>query len=862
MSEIRSKRRLTRDFMMAMKQPEIEAARRKGRAEKIRKLHEDLMKSSRKLNYQDYNQQQYYNNNNNNNNRNNNNNNMNNNNNRNNNNNNMNNNYNYNWNNRNGQNQNQPQQDQGYMDANGYWSNGVYFTWEQAPFDMTSRAFKYSGCAAIKAYDEERVRETGDPMVIDTYAVFRLCPADKCNDYSMTGCSKNYGEYAVEMKTYLSYILGYYENRYDDYCEYCLPCDWEYQAEAKSFLNLCYATVAQEQYLAQQQTYQDMYNAQAQVNQNSQASSSANGAYNSGETFNTYNRYYNGASNANNNVNYGANANYNMNGNNNANNNVNGANYNGNNRYYNANNVNYYANNANNANNNANANNNGNANNGNANNNANNGNRDLQNNYYNGAQNNGNYAANQYYQNNQNQNNQNRNYNYLYGQNNQNQNNQNQNNQNQNNQNQNYQNYRNYQYNQNQNNQNYQNQNNQNYQNQNNQNNQNQNAENQNAENQNAENQNAENQNAENQNQYNQNQNVNQNARAYGYYDENGDWVDGQGASAGQNQYGYWGQDGNFYPYQNQNADQSMYSMLYLCADGSSCDYCTSENEKIYSYCDDYICGDYYTYCSDLYGEQDDLFDPMEFLECAEWTNQYGQTYYIGPHCGSDHYTVSLGVFSDENCLTYIGNDISLASVLGFKYSDQDIFKLPKECISCDGAEEYEQNQREQHNEGRYGEYVAKPQTTTDGIVAMCSALYSGSAQCNMNMNNFEQISRYMSQYEIDQEARYCAFIENIISGVFDESGEIMLKPEQFDFADWRNPHQYKKLRMSVGQAVGLSFSIILCVALLAAAAVTNRALTRQSTPWKPKRELSLSRQNSGILMGRSRSGPGAAPLI
>lgn len=145
----------------------------------------------------------------------------------------------------------------------------------------------------------------------------------------------------------------------------------------------------------------------------------------------------------------------------------------------------------------------------------------------------------------------------------------------------------------------------------------------------------------------------------------------------------------------------------------------------------------------------------------------------------------------------------------------------------------------------------------------MCSALYTGSAQCNMNMNNFEQISRYMSQYELDQESRYCSFIENIIYGAYDESGEIQLKPEQFDFADWQNPRQYKKLRMPVGQAVGLAMSIVLCVALLAAAAVTNRALTRPSTPWKPSREdVALARQNSGIVMGRSRSGPGAAPLI
>jgi hypothetical protein len=132
-----------------------------------------------------------------------------------------------------------------------------------------------------------------------------------------------------------------------------------------------------------------------------------------------------------------------------------------------------------------------------------------------------------------------------------------------------------------------------------------------------------------------------------------------------------------------------------------------------------------------------------------------------------------------------------------------------------------------------------------------------------MNMNNFAYISRYMSQYELDLEARYCAFIENIIYGSYDESGEILLKPESFDFADWRNPKQYKTLRMAPSQAIGLSLSIILCIALLAAAAVTNRSLTRSSSPWKPSRsDVSLSRQNSGIVLGRSRSGPGAAPLI
>lgn len=146
----------------------------------------------------------------------------------------------------------------------------------------------------------------------------------------------------------------------------------------------------------------------------------------------------------------------------------------------------------------------------------------------------------------------------------------------------------------------------------------------------------------------------------------------------------------------------------------------------------------------------------------------------------------------------------------------------------------------------------------------MCRALYEGSAQCNMNMNNFELISRYMSTYEIDIEKRYCSFIENIINGVYDESGDILLKPDSFDFAEWRNPQQYKKLKMPASQAIYLSLSIIVCIAAAATAIFTRRSLTRTASPWRPKRMSpnEISGVPSGIGMTRSQSGPGNAPLI
>lgn len=531
-----ARRRLNKEFMEAMhKNPHITETRKKGRELKLRKLHDKLMKASRRLadsSYTQYNQNSYQ------------------------------------QSSYQAQQQGDQQQNDAYSDV-GTWNGQNWQFNGEVPFDLTSRAFKYSGCAAIKSYDETRAYETGNPMVIDTYAVFRLCPADQCNKYSTTGCGKNYGEYAVEMKTYLSYILGFYDERFNDYCEYCEPCDWEYQASAKTDLQLCYANQEQKQYQqaveAQQQAWQNFYNAN---NGDMSGWNVNNENWNGGDAnFQNYNNYYNQARNYNgyyNNDSNGAGANYNANSNS-----ANGGSY--------------------------------------------------------GSS----YDMGSY---------QNSNGNYRSG--------------------------------------------------------------------------------------YGNRQLQN------GYFDEDGNWVDGNnndgndsnsnyysrysyadyasnGGNNAQNNYGnggngyvngYWGADGKFYQTDNgnnnnnnNNGNNNNYYTTYqeyegqICNDGSICDQCEYENEEMYGWCDDYICGDYYTYCSDLYGETSN-FDVSQYLECTEYQASNGFTYYIAPHCGSDHFTISLGVFSDENCLEYIGEDVSLANVLGFKYNDGDLFQFPKECISCDGT--------------------------------------------------------------------------------------------------------------------------------------------------------------------------------
>lgn len=478
-----AQRRLSKEFMQAMhSQPKIIGSNKKVRAEKVRKLNEQLMQASRKLEnqgYQFYNQQAQQ----------------------------------SGW-------EGQYEQGQAYADM-GEW-NGQYWEFADAvPFDMTARAFKYSGCAAIKSYDVERAYENGNPMVMDTYAVFRLCPADKCNKYSLTGCGSNYGEYAIDMNTYLTYVLSFYEERYEQFCEYCAPCDWEYTAQAKTSLAQCYADLTQQEYQyandKKKQAWQDYYNSNNGDMSGWNAYENVNGqdmAYGGDQSFQTYNNYYNAAKGYEN--------------------------------------TDYYQP-------------------------YNNGGRKLEED--------GDSDVDEYG-------------NYVDGD-------------------------------------------------------------------------------ADEANdasyQYANDEEVDQ--EAYDQYQE-----------AVNNQEGYWGADGKFYMY-DQQQQQEVYpeQQTYQCLDGSMCDYCQMMQEQEYATCDDYVCGDYYTYCSDLYGQQNDL-DMMDFLECQGFETEGGEIYYVGPHCGSDHFTISLGVFSDENCVNSVGETVSLSYVLGFDFDDNDLFKLPKECISCDGT--------------------------------------------------------------------------------------------------------------------------------------------------------------------------------
>jgi hypothetical protein len=74
-----------------------------------------------------------------------------------------------------------------------------------------------------------------------------------------------------------------------------------------------------------------------------------------------------------------------------------------------------------------------------------------------------------------------------------------------------------------------------------------------------------------------------------------------------------------------------------------------------------------------------------QFFECVEvQNNNNGNAYYLGPHCDSDGFTISIGLYSDETCSTYIGHETSIYDATGLDLSEFDMtVYTPKECQSC-----------------------------------------------------------------------------------------------------------------------------------------------------------------------------------
>jgi hypothetical protein len=128
----------------------------------------------------------------------------------------------------------------------------------------------------------------------------------------------------------------------------------------------------------------------------------------------------------------------------------------------------------------------------------------------------------------------------------------------------------------------------------------------------------------------------------------------------------------------------------------------------------------------------------------------------------------------------------------------------------------------------------------------------------------------YQSQQQGENEAKVCSFIASLTSGTYDANGQVSGTgsnwPKQWSSpSNWRREFEIEKKAMGTGQKVTLAFGALAVVAMAAYAIFLRETLSRRKTPLcckKGEEEMDITRQNSGIVMGRSQSAPSSIPLI
>eukprot|EP00538_Stauroneis_constricta_P009096 CAMPEP_0119570598 /NCGR_PEP_ID=MMETSP1352-20130426/43693_1 /TAXON_ID=265584 /ORGANISM="Stauroneis constricta, Strain CCMP1120" /LENGTH=404 /DNA_ID=CAMNT_0007620267 /DNA_START=48 /DNA_END=1262 /DNA_ORIENTATION=+ len=97
------------------------------------------------------------------------------------------------------------------------------FTW------VADFSIKFQGCHAISQWNEEADGEEDVRIQTKRLVRFRLCPTNSCSIENAGGCNSGYGDYIIDMQTFLESYFEAMEDYNDYLCEYTrtYSCDCE-----------------------------------------------------------------------------------------------------------------------------------------------------------------------------------------------------------------------------------------------------------------------------------------------------------------------------------------------------------------------------------------------------------------------------------------------------------------------------------------------------------------------------------------------------------------------------------------------------------------------------------------------------------
>jgi hypothetical protein len=86
--------------------------------------------------------------------------------------------------------------------------------------NIAAYSVKFEQCQFVKSYNGEQDEDSSTVLATKRFVVFRLCPNSSCSS-----CNYNYGEYLVDLDTYLQAAVEYMSDYQEGMCEACDYCN-------------------------------------------------------------------------------------------------------------------------------------------------------------------------------------------------------------------------------------------------------------------------------------------------------------------------------------------------------------------------------------------------------------------------------------------------------------------------------------------------------------------------------------------------------------------------------------------------------------------------------------------------------------
>jgi hypothetical protein len=92
---------------------------------------------------------------------------------------------------------------------------------EDYEVSLAAYSLKFEQCQFVKAYSDDLADDEESTTVLDTkrFVIFRMCPTGSCDT-----CSENFGEYVIDLETYIATMVEYQTEMQEGMCKACQEC--------------------------------------------------------------------------------------------------------------------------------------------------------------------------------------------------------------------------------------------------------------------------------------------------------------------------------------------------------------------------------------------------------------------------------------------------------------------------------------------------------------------------------------------------------------------------------------------------------------------------------------------------------------